>query len=246
VRPDSFFEGALKAIHMARPLIIVGTGGNASDILDAVEAGNTARAGWEVVGFLDDARPAGERVYDLEVLGPLRRAIDFRGGHRFINAIGSDRSFRRRPAIIDGLGLTPDDFATVVHPGASVSRRAVVGRGVCINACVSVGGGVSLGDHVWLGAGCAIGHDTAVGDFSVVAPGAVVSGFVRVGRCCYLGSRAAVRPGVMVEAECMVGMGAVVLRDVAAGTTVVGNPARVLRPRGAAVPGRAESGAHTP
>jgi acetyltransferase-like isoleucine patch superfamily enzyme len=62
----------------------------------------------------------------------------------------------------------------------------------------------------------------------VVAPGAVVSGGVHLGRSSYIGARAAVRQNVRVGERALVGMGAVVLRDVDDGDTVVGNPARPL------------------
>ena len=44
---------------MTRPLVILGTGGSAYDLLDIVEAINAIQPTWEPIGFLDDARPAG-------------------------------------------------------------------------------------------------------------------------------------------------------------------------------------------
>jgi len=51
---------------------------------------------------------------------------------------------------------------------------------------------------------------------------------VRVGRSCYIGAGAMIRQRVQIADGALVGIGAVVLRDVAAGATVVGNPARLL------------------
>jgi sugar O-acyltransferase (sialic acid O-acetyltransferase NeuD family) len=215
---------------MLRPLVLLGATGNAHDIVDVVEAINARTPTWHVVGVLDDSRPPGTCHLGLPVLGPLEKASGM-AGCAFINAIGSDRSFRQRPGLIARLGLSCERFATLVHPLASVSSRSSLGVGVCVNFGVSLAGGVSAGDHVYLGAGCIVGHDTVVGDHSVLAPAAVLSGFVHVGPACYIGTSAAVRGRVRIGEGALVGMGTVVLRDVDAETTVVGNPARVLRRR---------------
>ena len=44
-----------------------------------------------------------------------------------------------------------------------------------------------------------------------------------------VGANATILPGVRLGRGCTVGAGAVVVRDVAPGTTVVGNPARPVR-----------------
>ncbi|KMO43152.1 hypothetical protein VQ02_00715 [Methylobacterium variabile] len=213
---------------MQRPLIILGTGGNALDILDLVES----RPGsWRVAGFLDDARPEGDRVAGLPVLGRLAEArrLAEDGAVAFVNAIGSDASHRERLAIVAGTGLAPERFATLVHAGAAVSSRAVLGPGTCVHHGASVAGNVVAGAHVGIGPGAIVGHDTVIGDGAMLAPGCVVSGFVRLGRSCYVGAGSALRQRVAIGERALVGLGAVVLRDVPAGATVVGNPARTLR-----------------
>jgi maltose O-acetyltransferase len=53
---------------------------------------------------------------------------------------------------------------------------------------------------------------------------------VTVGRNCWIGGGALLLPGVSVGDDAIVGAGSVVTRDVPAGATVAGNPARALRP----------------
>ena len=221
--------------NVKQPLVIIGVSGNASDILDIVEAINAIGPGWDVVGFLDDARPAGTVHLGFPVLGPLRAASRWEKCC-FVNAIGSDSSFRERPTIVAVTGQDVHQFATLVHPAASVSRRAKIGRGVYVNYGASVAGGVRIGDHVALGPGAIIGHDVVIEDHTVVAPGAVVSGFVHLEGPSYIGARAVIRQRLRVSARALVGMGAVVVRDVEPGVTVVGNPARVLRREPVRVP----------
>jgi len=51
----------------------------------------------------------------------------------------------------------------------------------------------------------------------------------RIGRNCFIGARAIVMPGVTVGDGSIVAAGAVVTKDVAPGSMVGGNPARVLK-----------------
>lgn len=210
------------------PLIILGTGGSAYDVLDIIDAINATTPTWQLVGFLDDARAVGTQFQEWPVLGKLVDASKFKGG-QFINVIGSDQSFRKRPSILASTGLSLEDFATIVHPGAGVSKRATLGRGVYVNFGVSLAGAVNIGNHVALGPSCIVGHDCQIGDYTLVAPGAVLSGHVQVGCCAYIGSGSVVKQRLRIGDEALVGMGAVVTRDVPSSAVVRGNPARQHR-----------------
>jgi acetyltransferase-like isoleucine patch superfamily enzyme len=56
----------------------------------------------------------------------------------------------------------------------------------------------------------------------------VLAGNVYVGECTHIGIGASVLPGIRIGKNCIVGAGAVVTKDVADGTTVVGVPAVVM------------------
>jgi sugar O-acyltransferase (sialic acid O-acetyltransferase NeuD family) len=215
---------------MKQKLIILGTGGSAYDILDTVEAINARAPTWELVGFLDDSLPVGSLHLELPILGGLRDAGRIPSS-LFVNAIGSDKSYRLRPEILATTGLDRNRFATLVHPAASVSPRARLGCGVCAHFGVNVAGGVIVGDHVSIYPGCIVGHDAVIEDYVIVAPGAVISGFVHIERGSYIGARAVIRQHLQVGSQALVGMGAVVVRDVPAEVRVVGNPARTLASR---------------
>jgi len=49
--------------------LILGSGGHGRSVADAIRA-----QGDDVIGFLDDGRPADELVAGIPVLGPLRRS----------------------------------------------------------------------------------------------------------------------------------------------------------------------------
>lgn len=220
-----------------RKLIILGTGGNAFDILDIVEALNSARPLWIVAGFLDDSKSIGSAHRGLPILGTISSAREF-NGCRFINAVGSDASYRRRASIIASTGLSPADFATLVHPLAAVSSRATLGAGSYVCAQANIAGDVVVGDHVAVCPGAIVGHEATVGDYSILAPASCVSGGVEVGPSCYVGARAVIRSRVRLAEGTLVGMGAVVVRPTPEASILVGNPARAMVDR--AVPAAPE------
>ncbi len=53
---------------------------------------------------------------------------------------------------------------------------------------VALSSGVRIGSHVTILANVVVNHDTIIGDYSIVASAAHLSGGVRVGRCCYIGA----------------------------------------------------------
>ena len=77
-------------------------------------------------------------------------------------------------------------------------------------------------------------HDCIIGDFVTFAPGVKCNGNVRIEDHAYIGAGAVIRQGVpgdplIIGKGAIVGMGAVVTKHVSPGSTVVGNPAKVMK-----------------
>ena len=206
-------------------IVVLGTGGNALDIADTVAALGP-KAGFEFAGFLDDDPSlAGRTVLGYPVLGALSAARTL-VGCLFVNGIGNPDNFLRKAEIVATTGLPLDRFATLVHPTATVSPSARLGRGVVLLQHVTVAARASIGDHVIVLPAAIVSHDVEVGDYSCIAGGACLSGRVHVGAHCYVGSNASVRQGVRISARALVGMGAAVVDDVPPGEVFAGVPAR--------------------
>ena len=80
-------------------------------------------------------------------------------------------------------------------------------------------------------AGCVVNHDVILGRTVTLASGVMLAGSVTVGAGTYLGQSCTVKEKITIGSDCLIGMGAVVTRDVEANSVMVGNPARRLRAR---------------
>jgi sugar O-acyltransferase (sialic acid O-acetyltransferase NeuD family) len=200
------------------PVLIVGAGGHARVVVDALVAAQP-----DIAVFVRDDRAALEGV---PLLGrPVRTPIAWNdpGADSFHVAIGHNAT--RRRFFEEGMrqGRRPQ---TVCHPAATVSRFAEIGAGTFVAAGAVVAPGAVIGAGVILNHGAVVDHDCAVGGFSHVAPGAALGGGVRVGMEVLVGAGAVILPGRSVGDGAVIGAGAVVSRDVPAGATVAGIPAR--------------------
>jgi sugar O-acyltransferase (sialic acid O-acetyltransferase NeuD family) len=208
-------------------LIILGAGGTSREIADTVGDINRIERQWNLLGFLDDdAAKHGKRVGGLPVLGAIDCARQY-AAHFIIGVARAGDPWQRRK-IVERLAFAREQFATIIHPSATVSRSAAIGVGTTILYNSVVTTDVVIGDHVVIQYNATISHDAVLEDFVTMAPGSLIAGSVRLCAGAYLGAGCQVINDVTVNEAAVVGLGAVVLRDVMNGETVAGNPARPL------------------
>ena len=213
---------------MAERIVVIGAGGFGRETLDVVEALIAAGEPLQLLGVVD----SGPRQVDLGRLG--ERGIVYlgtddewlsaaTGDEHFVVAIGSPAV---REAVVQRFTAAGLRATTLIHPRAVIGSRAGIGDGVVITSGVQVSTNVTIGDHVHLNPASIIGHDATLADYVSVNPGAIVSGNVVVEKGVLLGAGSVVLQGLTVGAGATVGAAACVTKDVDAGTTVKGVPAR--------------------
>lgn len=210
-----------------RPLLLVGAGGLAREVLAATRE---LPAEWAVIGLLDDDPQRHGTVVDgVPVLGDSTLVYDY-PNVAVLACVASPHRPERRAALVRRLDLPPHRWATVVHPAASVATGVQLGEGTVLLAGVVVTAPQRIGAHVVAMPQVLLTHDDAVGDYVTLAGRVALAGGVTVGSTAYLGAGALVREGLRIGAAAVIGMGSVVLTDVPARQTWAGVPARPIQP----------------
>lgn len=213
---------------MPRPLVIWGGTGHAKVIRDALEG-----LDWEIVAIFDRRN----------IASPFNDVPLFVGSNGFSTWLDTSPHTGQIAACVaiggtDGLGrLETGNFLrrhgvtlpTIFHRTAFLASTAECGEGSHVLAHATVCASCKLGRFVIVNTAASVDHDCVLEDGVHIAPGAHLAGEVHVGACAFVGTGAIVLPRIHIGANAIIGAGAVVTKDVAPDTTVVGNPAHVVR-----------------
>lgn len=210
-------------------LVIIGGHGNGTVVCSTIEDAIAESQEWQIEGFLNDRLEMGEMIGGFPVLGKVDAAPRLNADDcYFVYTLAVVKIARERFQRLRELGIPPEKFATFKHPTAVVGRNVRLGHGVVLMPGVVISPDVTIGDHSQLYANAFVGHDTRMGDCCFIANNASVGGLVTVEEGAHIGSNSSIRERVVLGEWSIVGLGAVVLKDVLAYETVVGNPARSI------------------
>ena len=118
-------------------------------------------------------------------------------------------------------------IGNLISKKAKISPSAKIGsKNLVIYPDVRVSTNAEICDYVRLHSGCSIDHDTTIGEYSNIAPYAVILGRVTIGKLCYIGANATVLPNLRIGNYSTLGAGAVLTKNIEEGEVWVGNPAK--------------------
>lgn len=144
-------------------------------------------------------------------------------------------------------------FGTVIYAGSTIGDRLETGHNVVIREENEIGShfsiwnssvvdyGCKVGNNVKIHCNCYVAQFTIIEDDVFMAPGVTIANDIHPGcgdsRACMrgptlkrgvqIGVNATILPYITIGEGSLVGSGAVVTRDIPAGSVVYGNPARV-------------------
>ena len=179
--------------------------------------------------FVDDA-PGAARINGQRLLSYAQFLAEPAAARYAVLAIASGRVRQMLAERCAADGVQP----WAVAASNAVQMDAVeLGVGAVLSPFVTLTSNIRIGQHFHANLYSYVEHDCVLGDFVTFAPGVHCNGNVHIEDHAYIGAGAIIKQGqpgqpLVIGRGAVVGMGAVVTKSVAAGATVVGNPARPM------------------
>lgn len=199
-------------------LAIYCAGGMGRKVLDLARSVNR----WEDILFVDDVTE--ETICHGAAVYRFPDVEQFRGRVEFVIANGEPSA---RAVLYDRVKAAGYPLATLAGTRCDVSSSACLGEGVVLFNCYLCPD-VRIGDNVMIVSRVDVGHDTVIGSHSFINSMTFIGGYAHIGERVYIAPGALLRDRIAVGDDAIIGMGAVVVRDVAAEAVVVGNPAKEI------------------
>lgn len=175
---------------------------------------------WDKIIFIDDIKDAheycGYPVYRFEETLLKPDEVEF------IVASGEPLGRKKLFEKIKNSGYS---LATLISPYASILPGTQIGEGCIIWDC-GISADVSVGNNVLVNSHAMIGHDATIGMHSVISSYSFLGGCTLIGESVYMAPGAMAKDRIKIGDCAIVGMGAIVLRNVRSRAIMVGNPAR--------------------
>lgn len=200
---------------------LCGTGGFAREVAPLA----LAQGGADGVAFVSP-EPMGTTLNDLPVIAQSDAPDDMA-----LSIPVADAALRRR--IDADLRAAGRSFISIIASTCVFRGPSQIGEGAVLCDHVVITANVVIGRHFHANLFSYVAHDCVIGDFVTLAPRASVNGNVVIEDDVYVGTGAVLKQGtpdkpLRIGRGAVIGMGAVVTKDVAPGAVVVGNPARPL------------------
>lgn len=194
-------------------ILVYGAGGHAKSVMEMVQQDQKHT----LAGIIDDdKRLTGTHVLGIPVLGTraLLPAMMAQGVSAAANGVGGIIDIGVRVQIFELLESFGFTFPGLIHPRATVEPSVKIGEGVQVFANAFVGSEAILQAKCMINTNAVVSHDCEIGEYTHIAPGALLAGHVHVGRRTLIGMGVTTTIGLKIGSEVRIGNGAIILADV--------------------------------
>jgi len=207
------------------PIIIIGAGTLGRVALDIANSLDVL-----VYGFLtDDEEEVNKELNDVLVISKLStKDSNTLLNDEHVKVVIAEYDSDLRKEYVEYMEKFSPELINLIHPHHSISHYVKMGRGNVVNAGAMINANVMLGSFNVTENHVSIEPDAAIGDYCTIQSGVRIGRRVQIHDHVKIGLGAVIYADVNVGKGATIGTGAVVMRDVEEGTTVFGNPARVV------------------
>ena len=206
-------------------LIIIGAGGMGRDVYWSAKGCIGYGEVFDIKGFIDDDLSSQD---GYEGYPPLLGTIDsyqIEEDDVFNCSMGNVQT---KAKICEKLKKRGAKFYTLINQTAVVHERTTFGDGCYVGEFALVGTEATIGEGCLIQAYSIIGHDCKIGDYARIDTHSVIIGGVEIKSRATVHTAAVVSHKVVVGEDATVAACSFVIRKVKNGTTVAGNPAKLL------------------
>ena len=208
---------------------IYGAGGFGGQIYSFLKLNKSIDFSQTLIYFIDDNFHA-EYLFNRPILS-YKEFLKLDASEKYVNVAIANSKIREKI----NHQLMEDAIPTfqVISDNSVILSDITKSSGLIASPFSIISSNVEIGDSCHIGFHTSISHDCKIGNYVTFATGARCNGNVFIEDHAYVGSGAVVKNGnserpLIIGKGAIIGMGAVVTKDVPAGVTVVGNPARPL------------------
>lgn len=206
-------------------LIIVGAGGFGRDLYYIIMDSIGYNIDFKILGYIDDNLDVMKGFSGYPKLLGKISDHEILEDQIYICSIGN---IGLKHFIIESLISKGAFFINIIHSTARIAKSSYLGKGVIIGPLVSIGANSEIGDHCILQTGVIIGHDAIIGDYSRIDNYSILVAGVILQKFCTIHSNSVINSKVLINEKATVGACSFVIKNVQSGTTVFGNPAKLL------------------
>lgn len=207
-----------------KDLVIIGAGGMGRTIYDIARECVGYGDKFEVKGFIDDNIKALDGFNNYPpILGTINDYIPLENDV-FTFSIGGNA----RRDCIENMIIKGANFINLIHKTARLGSNVDLGIGNIIAAFTSIGADAKIGNCNMIQSYTVIGHDVVIGDYNRIDTHVTCVGGIKIDNDCTIHTGAVINHKVTVHDNAKVGACSFVIRNVKAGTTVLGVPAKKI------------------
>jgi sugar O-acyltransferase (sialic acid O-acetyltransferase NeuD family) len=196
---------------LIKPLIILGSGGHASVLVDILKQQRRV-----ILGFVSPGvHPKSQMFCDIPHFAEDDDVFAFdKSEVKLVNGIGSIPGNNLRTLFYNYFSSNGYEFETIISPDSFVSSYAQLHDGVQVMAGAIIQTGAVIGSNSIINTGAIVDHDCNLGINNHVAPGVTLSGQVHSEENVHFGTGASVIQCVKIGKNVVIGAGAAITKNV--------------------------------